>query len=85
MPIISQFFGIIIFMYWRDHPPPHFHAKYGDDEIIVKIETGEVTGTMSKRAITLIQEWRKLHKNELTENWRLSEQKKALRQIKPLD
>ena len=39
MPIISKFFGIIIFMFWKEHNPTHFHAKYGDDEIIVKIET----------------------------------------------
>ena len=35
MPIISKFFGIVIYMYWKDHAPPHFHAKYGDDEIVV--------------------------------------------------
>jgi Domain of unknown function (DUF4160) len=33
MPIISKFFGIIVYLYWKDHAPPHFHAKYGDEEI----------------------------------------------------
>jgi hypothetical protein len=72
-------------MYWRDHPPPHFHAKYADDEIVVNIETGEITGSMSKRAIAMIQEWRKIHENELLENWHLAEQRKAIKQIKPLE
>lgn len=26
MPVISRFFGIVIFMFWREHAPPHFHA-----------------------------------------------------------
>lgn len=85
MPVISRFFGIIIYMYWRDHAPSHFHAKYGDDEIIVEIESGAITGRMSKRGIALVQEWRKLHKAELLENWRLAEEKKALKRIDPLE
>ena len=46
MPIISRFFGIIIFMFWREHTPPHFHARYNDDEIIVEIGSGVITGRM---------------------------------------
>jgi len=85
MPIISRFFGISIFMLWREHRPPHFHAKYGDDEVVVEIQSGRVNGTMSKRALALIEEWRKLHKEELLRNWELVEQKKALFPIKPLE
>ncbi|MFH0797275.1 MAG: DUF4160 domain-containing protein [Candidatus Omnitrophota bacterium] len=85
MPIISRFFGIVIYMLWREHRPPHFHAKYGDDEIIVEIENGKVNGTMLKRALNLIQEWRELHKEELMRDWELAEQKKALFPIKPLE
>jgi hypothetical protein len=85
MPIISSFFGIIIYMYWRDHAPPHFHAKYGDQKITVEIETGKVTGKISKRAIGLIQEWRELHKNELMADWKMAEDKKAIKQIEPLE
>lgn len=85
MPIISKFFGILIYMYWRDHSPPHFHALYGDDEVTVEIKTGKVNGLMSKRAIKLIQEWRKLHEKELLRDWKLAQQKKALSAIKPLE
>jgi hypothetical protein len=85
MPIISRFFGIVIFMFWREHAPPHFHAKYGDDEVVVEIETGTVTGRMSRRGIALVQEWRELHKRELLENWGLAEQRRALRRIEPLE
>jgi len=84
MPIICKFFGITIYMYWKDHAPPHFHAKYGDDEIVVEIRSGDVTGSISSRAIKMIQEWRQLHKDELLRNWELAEQKKALFAINPL-
>jgi len=72
-------------MFWKEHVPPHFHAKYGDDEIVVGIETGKIMGAMSKRAVKMIQVWRKLHKTELLENWNRAEQKKALFAIKPLE
>ena len=85
MPIICRFFGIIIYMFWRDHQPPHFHAKYGDSEIIVEIETGKIIGNISKRALSMIQEWRKLHKEELLDDWKLVEQNKPLKSIKPLE
>ncbi len=54
MPIISRFFGILIFMFWREHRPAHFHAKYGDDEIVVEIESGKISGTMTKRALAYV-------------------------------
>ena len=85
MPIISRFFGIIVYMYWKDHAPPHFHAKYQDDEVAVDIETGAVTGSMSKRALGLIEEWRAAHKTELLEDWALAEADKALKRIEPLE
>ena len=68
MPAISAFFGIVIRMYYDDHAPPHFHAKYQDQEITIKIETGEVVGHMGPKAVALIQEWRQLHQKELLAN-----------------
>lgn len=50
MPIISRFFGIIIAIYWDDHAPPHFHAKYSGDEAVIDIKTGEILkGSLSRR------------------------------------
>ena len=40
MPTISRFFGIVIFMNYNDHLPPHFHARYQDQEVTVEIEKG---------------------------------------------
>lgn len=85
MPIISRFFGIVVYMFWRDHRPPHFHAKYGDEEIIVEIETGKVTGNITQRALNMIQEWREQHKEELLADWKLAEENKPLVRISPLE
>jgi hypothetical protein len=85
MPIISRFFGVVVFMNWRDHAPPHFHARYGDDEVLVEIETGQVTGSMSRRALAMVQEWRETHTAELLEDWNLAEQRRDLRRIAPLE
>ncbi|MEX0600970.1 MAG: DUF4160 domain-containing protein [Rhodothermales bacterium] len=37
MPELSRFYGIVIRMFFDDHNPPHFHARYGGDEAIVSI------------------------------------------------
>lgn len=59
MPELSRFFGIIIAMYYNDHSPPHFHAKYGADQAVIRIDTREVIeGTLSARALRLVEEWR---------------------------
>jgi len=42
MPEISRFLGIVISMYYNEHNPPHFHAKYGRYKISVEIESGIV-------------------------------------------
>lgn len=56
MPEISRFFGIIIALYYNDHAPPHFHAKYGSDEATVLIENGDICdGSLNKRALRLVE------------------------------
>jgi hypothetical protein len=86
MPEISRFFGIIIAMYYNDHSPPHFHARYGEFEIKVAIESGEVLeGEMPRRAKSFIIKWWSLRRADLAENWRLAEQRRALKMIQPLE
>ena len=69
MPELCRFLGIIIFMNFNDHNPPHFHAKYGDYEIVIQIETGIVEGKFPKRALNHVLEWFEMHKDELLQNW----------------
>lgn len=85
MPCISAFFGILIYMYHRDHSPPHFHAEYGEYEALYAIKTLEVIrGNLPRRVHNLVIEWADLHREELMEDWLLARQHKALAQIEPL-
>lgn len=86
MPEISRFLGIIIAMYYNDHAPPHFHAKYGEFEAVIAIATGEVVeGRLPPRVLGLVQEWRERHHDELSEDWSLARDRKVLKQIRPLE
>jgi hypothetical protein len=70
LPSISEFYGIVIEMYFADHPPPHFHARYSGDEALIVIETGEVfAGSLPGRALRLVREWLDEHRAELVANW----------------
>ena len=74
MPEICRFYGIIIKIFFGDHPPPHFHAVYGDYNGLFNIETLElIEGDLHKRAIKMIVEWAAIYKNELMEMWKSQE------------
>lgn len=86
MPEISRFLGIIVAMYYNDHVPPHFHAKYGEYEMKVDIGTGEIIeGSLPNRARKLVLEWWSLHQNELADNWALAQTREPLNPIEPLE
>lgn len=70
MPTISIFFGFVVQMYWRDHPPPHIHAFYQGHEVLIAIETGDVlAGAMPPAALRLLRGWVRLRQGELLANW----------------
>lgn len=85
VPEVSRFFGIVIAIYHRDHPPPHFHAIYGEHEVTVNIKTGAVSGALPLRASRLVQEWRLLHGSELLFAWSLAQAGLPPLKIRPLE
>jgi hypothetical protein len=85
MPEISRFLGIVIAMYYREHPPPHFHAKYGDQTGVFSIaDLKLIEGSLPNRIISLVLEWAFEHRDELMKDWELSMAKKPLNKITPL-
>jgi len=85
MPEVCRFFGIIIRMYFDEHVPPHFHAIYGDEQVLIHIENMSIiAGFLSPRALGLVVEWASLHKSELLQEWELAEAKQPLFEIDPL-
>ena len=86
MPQISQFFGIVIYMYYSDHAPPHFHAEYGGNEAVYTIDTLElIRGSLPRRAHGLVVEWASLHRADLRANWIRARAGERLAVIMPLD
>ena len=47
MPRISIFFGIVVYMYYDDHNPPHFHASYEGLEAMFDFEGNLIKGYIS--------------------------------------
>jgi hypothetical protein len=85
MPTVSVFYGIIIRMFYNDHPPPHFHARYGEFEATVGIETLDVIeGELPSRALSFVREWAIMHREELRDNWRLCRANAVPAKIEPL-
>lgn len=86
MPEISRFFGIIIVMYYNDHAPPHFHAKYGGETGVFTIDDLKlIEGRLPKRAASLVLEWAFEHRSELAADWQLAMARRPLEKIAPLE
>jgi hypothetical protein len=73
VPRISSFYGITIWMYFdelRHSGRPHFHARYGEDEASIDIESLEtLAGRLPTRARRLVVEWALEHRTQLRDNW----------------
>jgi hypothetical protein len=86
MPEISRFFGIVIAIYYNDHAPAHFHAKYGRHKAKIEIATGVVLqGDLPRRALTLVEEWRRLRQTQLETVWQQILERKPFEKIEPLE
>jgi len=85
MPTVSQFYGILIRMFFSDHAPAHFHAVYGEFQATIDIDRLRVMeGDLPRRALELVLDWAELHREELLENWVLCRDKQPPRRIDPL-
>lgn len=86
MPVVSQFFGILIRMFFNEHAPPHFHAEYGEFRATINIRTLSVQeGRLPRRALELVLDWAELHQTDLLNNWDQCQQHQAPDPIAPLE
>jgi Domain of unknown function (DUF4160) len=77
--------GIIIYFYFKDHNPPHFHARYAEYEAEISIHQLTIEkGFLPPRVFGLVVEWAQLHKDELLENWKLTKTGTEFNPIAPL-
>ncbi|MBK9215001.1 MAG: DUF4160 domain-containing protein [Chloracidobacterium sp.] len=77
MPEIARFYGIVIKLFFGDHPPPHFHAVYGEYVGLFDLNTLEMfEGDLPTRAKNLVLEWAKPNQRDLQEMWDTQEFRK---------
>lgn len=85
MPELSRFYGIVVKMYYDDHTPPHFHAEYAGQVMVVSIATlAVIRGKLPPRAMGMVLEWAAQHQPELMADWQLAERYQPLTKINPL-
>lgn len=85
MPELCRFSGIVIRMYVGDHPPPHFHAEYGDDEAQISIRDRRVMrGNLPPRQIRQVLQWADLREADLLAAWARAVRDEAPGTIDPL-
>ena len=86
MPELSRFYGIVIRMYFRDHGPPHFHALYGGQQVLIDISSLSVLrGRLSPSTQGLVLEWATIHQSELIEAWERAQRLEDPGRIAPLE
>jgi len=85
VPEVSRFLGIVVGMFYQEHGVPHFHARYGEHQISMEVESGAIRGCCPPRALRHLSEWAEMHEEELLENWELARRGGPLKPIPPLE
>ncbi len=86
MPTLSRFYGISILMRFNDHAPPHFHAQYGDAELVVGVAPVTILrGDAPVRVRSMVIEWAALHQQELLDDWDRCRRSEPPQPIAPLE
>lgn len=88
MPRISEFYGIVIYIYYQDqgvHHAPHFHAEYAGEEVVVSIPDAEVlAGSLPPKKEKLVKAWAVLREEELKQAWTAAVEGEPPQKIAPL-
>ncbi|MBI4674517.1 MAG: DUF4160 domain-containing protein [Chloroflexi bacterium] len=85
MPTISRFYGIVIQMYFDEEHGPHFHAIYSGQKAQISALDGTVMGgKLPPRVLRHTDQWYKLHRAELLENWERARRREKLKRIEGL-
>ena len=85
MPEISRFLGIVIYMHFNEHNPPHFDAEYNEFRASISINNlGLIEGKLPSKVMSLVVEWAQDHQEELLENWNSIKETGNYHKIEPL-
>jgi len=85
MPELSRFYGIVVQVYYGDHPPAHFHVEYAGSIAKIDVETlAVISGALPARVRGLVIEWASMHQDELREAFRKAANLQKPDKIDPL-
>ncbi len=84
MLAISMLYGIVIYMNYQDHMPPHFHARYQGTEACFTFDGELMDGDFPAKQRKLVAAWSVLNADELEADWELARNKQELFRIRPL-
>lgn len=84
MPEISRFYGIIIYLYWKGHNPPHIHFIYDTYECSISILDRVVDGKTPSKVIEKVSKWIDLHEEEILTLWEKARKGESIGKIEPL-
>ena len=87
MPVISQFYGIIIQMFFHDndkHHEKHIHVKCNEQEAVYDLKGNILEGRIPYKKNKLVQAWITIHKEELESLWILIHKQGEYFKIEPL-
>lgn len=88
MPIISQFFGIIVTMYYNErdgkHKKTHIHVRYNNDKIVYDFDCNIIEGKIPYKQKKMVEAQILIHKEELLTLWNIMKEGKGYFKIDPL-
>lgn len=84
MPEICRFYGIIIYLYWKDHNPPHVHFNYGNYECSISVIDRVVDGQAPAKVIAKVNEWMDQNESAILALWEKAQRGEKIGRIEPL-
>ncbi len=84
MPEICRFYGIIIYLYWKDHNPPHVHFSYGNYECSISVIDRVVDGQAPAKVIAKVNEWISQNESAILTLWEKAQRGEKIGRIEPL-
>jgi hypothetical protein len=85
MPVLSKFCGVVVRMLFAPVLGAHFHAIYGDHELVIAISPlAVIQGDAPQRIRDLVLRWAAQHQRDLMNAWQCCAAGLQPRRIAPL-
>lgn len=87
MPVISQFYGIVIQMFFDEngkHHEKHIHVRYNEQEAVYDLKGNILEGQVPYKKRKLVEAWITIHEEELNSLWNLIHEQGEFFKIEPL-